>query len=308
MINDKVAILLATYQGEAFLAAQLDSLISQTHKNWKIWASDDGSTDNTQEILFRYKEKLPEGKFSILFGPKKGYAVNFISILCKEFVDADYFAYCDQDDIWDSQKLARAVEWLNIIPSDSPALYCSRSRLVTFDGFEFGFSPLFLKRPSFANALIQNIGGGNTMVMNNAARLLLKEAGENIFLVSHDWWTYLLVTGCGGIVFYDAKPNLQYRQHNKNLIGTNSSFFARIKRINMLFKGVFTTWNTSNIAALRSMNHRLTQANLKTLKYFENAREFSLIPRLLNLKLSGVYRQTFWGNIALFIAAVLKKL
>ena len=69
---------------------------------------------------------------------------------------------------------------------------------------EFGFSPLFSKPPSFANAIVQNIGGGNTMVFNNALRALLREAGKDVSVISHDWWSYIVAAGCGGKIFYDC--------------------------------------------------------------------------------------------------------
>ena len=170
----KVAILLCTYHGQHYLAEQLDSFAAQSHSNWEVWASDDGSKDDTHAILEAYQQKWPDGRLSIHFGPAEGFAANFLSLTCKASIDADYYAYSDQDDIWEPNKLARAVEWLNTLPENIPALYCSRTRLVDSNNNEIGVSPLFAKPPSFANALMQNIGGGNTMVFNNAARNLLR--------------------------------------------------------------------------------------------------------------------------------------
>ncbi len=304
----KVAILLCTYHGQHFLAEQLDSFVVQSHVNWEVWASDDGSQDDTQAILKAYQQKWPNGRLSIHLGPEEGFAANFLSLTCKVNIDAKYYAYSDQDDIWEPNKLARAVGWLKTIPENIPALYCSRTRLVDANDKEIGLSPLFPKPPSFANALMQNIGGGNTMVFNSAARNLLREAGENLPLITHDWWAYMLVTGCGGQVFYDAEPTIRYRQHDGNLVGMNTTWRARLKRIQMLWQGRFRVWNDSNIAALRALSHRLTQENLEILERFANAREMSLIPRLLYLKRSGIYRQTLLGNLGLITAAVLGKL
>lgn len=261
----KVAILLCTYHGQHYLADQLSSFAGQSHTNWEVWASDDGSEDDTHAILEAYQRQWPQGRLSMHFGPAEGFAANFLSLTCKADIHADYYAYSDQDDIWESNKLSRAVEWLKTIPESVPALYCSRTRLVDANNREIGLSPLFSKPPSFANALIQSLAGGNTMVFNNAARNLLREAGENVPVVTHDWWAYMVVTGCGGQVFYDAEPELRYRQHDGNLVGMNATWSARLKRIQMLWEGRFQRWNDCNIAALRTLSHRLTLENLEIL-------------------------------------------
>jgi len=304
----KVAILLCTYHGQHYLAEQLASFVAQSHTNWEVWASDDGSQDETHVILKVHQEKWPEGRLSIHFGPAEGFAANFLSLTCKASIDADYYAYSDQDDVWEVDKLARAVAWLESVSKDTPALYCSRTRLVDADNREIGLSPLFSKPPSFANALMQNIAGGNTMIFNNAARALLREAGEKIPIVIHDWWAYMVVTGCGGQVFYDSKPSLRYRQHDGNLVGMNADWSARFKRIRMHWQGGFRGWNELNITALRKLQHKLTPENRETLERFARARQMSLIPRLIHLKRCGIYRQTPLGSLGLIAAAVFGKL
>lgn len=307
-VPPKVAILLCTYHGQHYLAEQLDSFKAQSHSNWEVWASDDGSKDDTHAILEVYRQKWPASRLSIHFGPAEGFAANFLSLTCKASIEADYYAFSDQDDVWEVDKLERAVRWLETTPHNIPALYCSRTRLVDADNNEIGLSPLFSKTPSFANALMQNIGGGNTMVFNNAARALLREAGEDTPVITHDWWAYMVVTGCGGKVFYDSYPSLRYRQHDGNLVGMNATWDARFKRILMLWEGCFRNWNDSNIACLRKLQHKLTPENRETLERFANARQMSLIPRLIHLKRSGIYRQTLFGNLGLIAAAIFGKI
>lgn len=155
---------------------------------------------------------------------------------------------------------------------------------------------------------MQNIGGGNTMVFNNAARALLRNVGEKIDVVTHDWWLYLAVSGCGGKVYYDPYPSVRYRQHNSNLVGMNSSWLARFKRIRMLLKGRFREWNHGNINAIQRLRHCLTSENRTILDQFSEARNASLIARLIGLKQSGIFRQTRLGNLGLVAAAILKKI
>lgn len=304
----KVAILLCTFHGQHYLADQLDSFAAQTHSNWEVWASDDGSEDDTHGILELYQGKWDSGRLSIHYGPAEGFVAHFLSLTCKASISADYYAYSDQDDIWNADKLERAVKWLSTVPEHIPALYCSRTQLVDAENNNLGFSPLFTRPPSFANALTQNIAGANTMVFNNAARDLLCKAGEAVPVVIHDWWVYLVVTGCGGQVFYDAFPTLRYRQHDSNIIGMNSGWLARIERMRMLWMGEFRQWNDVNIKALRSLGHRLTLENREILEQFDAARNCRLVSRLMGVRRAGIYRQTLFGNVGLVAAAILKRM
>ena len=306
--SPKVAILLCTYQGQIYLQAQLDSFVEQTHSNWELWVSDDGSRDGTHAILDQATKAWGKQKIYIHNGPKEGFCANFLSLTCKADIQADYYAYSDQDDIWKPEKLARAVAFLSEAPKDTPALYCSRTRVVDADDKSICMSPLFEKTPSFANALMQNIGGGNTMVFNEAARQLLIEAGEKVRVVTHDWWAYLLVSGCGGQVFYDPKPTVRYRQHCSNLVGMNNSWPARFKRIQQLFQGRFREWNDLNISALKSVRGRLTPKNQQVLDQFITARQQSLLHRVIGFRRSGIYRQTLFGKLGLIIAVVFNKI
>jgi len=304
----KVAILQCTMHGQHFLAAQLDSIAAQIYPHWKACVSDDGSADDTLAILDQYREKWGDGRIQIRSGPAAGFAANFLSLTCRTDIRADYYAYADQDDIWEADKLSRAIAWLENIPAETPALYCSRTRLVDEHGREIGLSPLYAKPPSFANALVQCIGGGNTMVFNEAARDLLRHAGEDVSVVTHDWWAYMVVSGCGGQVFCDPYPSVRYRQHGSNLVGSNANGFARLLRIGLLLKGRFRGWNDLNTQALQRIRSRLTPENRGVLDEFCAARKRSLLPRLIGLKRTGIYRQTLLGNLALLAAALLNKL
>lgn len=303
-----VAILLCTMQGHEYLCQQLDSILQQTHAAWTTFASDDGSDDGTHAILEDYQRKFGQARLAISPGPSDGCAANFLSLACNASITADYYAYADQDDVWEKDKLACALAWLQTIPSQIPALYCARTRNVDANNQYLGLSTLFARPPGFSNALVQNIGGGNTMVFNNAARDLLCLAGPEIPVVAHDWWTYLLISGCGGIVFYDARPTVRYRQHNANLVGTNASWSARLRRAWLLLRGRFRNWNTINVAALQTIRSQLTPENQITLDQFSTARNSGFFARLEGLAESGIYRQTKLGNLGLVAAAILKKI
>ncbi len=303
-----MAVLLCTKDGERFLAEQLDSINAQTFSGWKVWASDDGSCDGTLAILDQYASRW-RGRLSVQSGPKLGFAANFLSLVCNEKVTAAYYAFCDQDDIWEPEKLARALAWLATVPSTVPGLYCSRTRLIDEADREIGLSPLFSRPPGFANALVQSIGGGNTMVFNQAARALLQKAGNRgVDIVTHDWWAYLLVAGCGGTVFYDSCSTVRYRQHGGNLVGANIGWSASLARIRLLTEGRFRAWNAKNLRALQEVNRMLTPENQEVLARWAKSRKQPLLPRVLGIKRAGVYRQTLAGNLGLLAAALFRRL
>ena len=302
----RVAILMCTKNGAKFLAQQLKSIADQSHTNWTLFVSDDGSSDETVGIVARFAREFSQRVVSRL-GPGKGVCANFLSLATDPSIDADYFAFSDQDDIWHKDKLERAINWLATVPDQIPGMYCGRTELVTADGQSYGLSPLFTRAPAFQNALVQSLGGGNTMVFNRAAKKMLEDAGR-IEVVLHDWWLYQLVSAAGGAIRYDPQPTIKYRQHPNSLIGSNLGWRARIVRIRMTFSGRFRDWNRTNIAALeRVPPHLIAPQNRSILKLFAQARTATLFKRLVYFKRSGVYRQTLLGNIGLFVAAIIKR-
>jgi len=303
-VNQQVAILLCTYQGEKYLAEQLNSFTAQTYPNWTLWISDDGSTDSTLSQLSAFAQQHNPGQVTVRPGPRRGFVKNFMSLICEPTLLADYYALSDQDDIWHADKLERAVNWLRQIPEGQPALYCTRTELINDAGQRIGFSPLFSRPPAFANALMQNVAGGNTMVMNHSARELLREAGADVDVIAHDWWVYIVISACGGQIHYDGQPSLRYRQHGDNLIGANAGLGARLVRIRMLFQGHLKLWTDQHIHAITPLLPKLTPANRRIFDRFISARQRSLLPRVVGIKRSGVYRQTVLGNLGLLAAAV----
>ncbi|WP_256735574.1 glycosyltransferase family 2 protein [Pseudomonas sp. dw_612] len=303
-----VAVLLCTFNGGSFLKEQLSSIAAQSHEHWVVYASDDGSTDDTLEILQHYREVWGSDRLLISEGPRQGFSNNFLSVLGQACGHHEYYAFCDQDDRWHPAKLQKALNWLKRQPPETPSLYCGRTQVVDITGKIIGLSPLFKKRPSFENALMQNLAGGNTMLINRAACVLLNETPAGTPLVCHDWWTYLLVSGCGGNVYYDPEPTLDYRQHTQNVIGANTSIKSRATRLKSMFEGSFSEWNAKNIAALSTFSPRLNPHSAASLMRFEQARNAPLTTRIKLMVVSRFYRQTLLGNLGLALAVLIKRI
>lgn len=306
--NAKVAILVCTYNGEKYISEQLDSIISQSYNNWEIFVSDDGSNDNTINILKQYQEKVGADKFHLTHGPQQGFAWNFLSLLKLSGNNFDYYAFSDQDDIWLSNKLITAINAMSGISNDIPSLYCGRTKLINEVGEDIGYSPLFKKKPSFCNALVQSIAGGNTMVINQSSRRLIIKTPMDAEVVAHDWWVYILVSACGGSVYYDAEPMILYRQHDHNIIGANTSLTARLLRVMKLLDGQFQQWISSNLNLLDVYSNQLQENNKLILLEFIELRNTNIFNKFRIMHRTKLYRQTFIGNIALVLAMILNKI
>jgi len=302
-----VAILMCTFNGAKFIAKQLDSFEAQTHHNWRLVVSDDGSNDDTIAILKSYQSRWPSGRLTIRQGPGMGYATNFLSLISGTPFNADFYALSDQDDVWLPQKLSAAVAYLAAQDTSMPLVYGGRTIYVDESLNEIGRSERFAFKCSFRNALMQSIMGGNTMVINHSTRLMIRRSGIT-HAVSHDWWIYILVEGLGGRAYFDPKPYILYRQHPGALVGANTGLRAMIIRFRMLLEGRFRRWNEQNAKALLSIRHMLDHHNVEIVEEYLRMRDASTLTRLRMINVCGFYRQGWQGSLSLLLAVVLKKI
>lgn len=232
MNNKKVAILMSTYNGEKYIKEQLDSLLNQSYKNIEIYIRDDGSKDKTINIVKEYENKYNNVIFNQ--GENVGYINSFFNLL-KLCNDADYYAYCDQDDIWMEEKIERAVQKLDENSCDKPILYFSN--LDFYDGeMNYLASAPKEKKYNFRNSLVECITQGMTMVINKKARDTIIDNIPSVCL-GHDWWTYMICSGFGKII-YDSKSLVKYRRHNKSVtLEGESQFKLLIWRIKKFLLG-----------------------------------------------------------------------
>lgn len=302
MSGAPVTVLMAVYNGAPTLPAQLDSLMAQTHTNWRLIVSDDGSSDDSRAVLESFAKIAP---VQIVDGPGQGFVHNFLSLLAQSD-QGGTVALSDQDDVWFPDKLARALAHLDALPAQHPALYCSRRVNWRPETNRRRVSRSYPQPPGFANALVENIAAGNTIVMNAAAvdlaRATLSAAQQVPF---HDWWLYLLITGAGGTVIHDPSPGLLYRQHAGNVLGQGEGFVARQRVRRGVVGGGYAARIDQNLGALQQVVHVFTLENRSRLEMFAAARQAGLWRRLVLMWRSGVRRQGrlarlgFWGAVCL---------
>ena len=264
---ESVMILLSTFNGERYIEEQLDSLLAQENVNLQILVRDDGSKDNTRRILCKYAALHPNIK--LLLEDNCGAEESF-NRLCRYAIEEyshEYFAFCDQDDVWDKDKLSIAMDRLKDIPSQVPQLYFSNLLLVderlTPLGMMYQTGQVNLSKYM---TLMQIFTYGCTCVFNKKALELYCLCGKN--LVYHDNWIFVLCQLFGEVV-YDDDSHLKYRQHNSNLSEHKINGYAKFKkRISQLRDGKFG--HKFEIIAnqlLHSYEAYLSDQDLKNLLY-----------------------------------------
>ena len=310
-----IHVLLATYDGARFLPQQWASLQAQEGVALEVHIADDGSADGTVDLLRGLAAHAGGAVRAVHWfeaPPRRSATRSFLQLTADAFrrcPEAQWFAYCDQDDVWLSGKLAAAHAVLAAYEgADRPALYGGRTLAVDEDDREGGLSPLFVRPPSFRNAITQNIMGGNTMLMNRAAAALVAESAH-LEVVTHDWLTYQLVSGAGGFIHYDPRPFVRYRQHGGNVIGSNLGWRARWGRLLRMLRGEYSVWNALNGAALVQRAAALTDDSRAVLAAFGRARgERMPWSRLAWLRRSGAFRQKRAEHAMLWLACLLRRL
>lgn len=186
----------------------------------RLSVRDDGSSDGTVRLLEQLISARSCDRLSV--GPNLGAARSFMTLLRAVSADADYAAFCDQDDVWLPGKLPAAVAALQEV--DGPGLYCCAVRLVNETLSELKLHKRCVREASFANALVENIATGCTIVLNRSAIDLLASRTPQNF-VMHDAWCYLVVAGCGRVV-YDPRPYVLYRLHGSNAVGVGVTLWS----------------------------------------------------------------------------------
>lgn len=212
-----IIVLLSTYNGERYLVEQIESLLAQQDVTCRILVRDDGSKDKTTEILDVYQK---EGKLTWYTMGNKGVAGSFWDLVLNA-PESDYYAFCDQDDIWLPNKLERSIA--AIADMNVPALFSSNLKLVDATAENFIGMMESDHVHTFGETFIRNIRPGCTMVFNH---LLIEELRRftPTFYSLHDSWIRRVCFAIGGCVIDDSEPLMLYRQHGHNVVGGRLSF------------------------------------------------------------------------------------
>jgi glycosyltransferase involved in cell wall biosynthesis len=285
-MSARCAILLSTYNGEAYLDALLDSLTAQTHRDWVLYWRDDGSTDGTVAKLTGWRG----GQVVHVTAPPGNLGVtrSFMALL-RAAAGHPFIAFADQDDVWLPEKLAWGIGGLEGL--SGPALYCARQILVDQGLQRIGLSAPLDGPAAFPASLTQNIATGNT-VMLNAAAIALVAASEPPTKTWHDWWCYLMVTAAGGTVLRDDRGVILYRQHAENVVGAPLSAPRRAWAALRRGPGAFMAVFRANVAALTEQAGLLTPAARRDLAVVNAGLKGGLAARWRALRLPGFVRNS----------------
>lgn len=306
MHTPSVHILLATYNGGKYLAEQLDSIARQTHTAWTLTVSDDGSTDETLGIVARFSEQVSQS-ITILQGPRLGSSTRNFFHLIQSATDSnplDLFAFCDQDDIWLDDKVARAVRW-HAEQAHHVRLYCGRTQFVNERLHPIGLSAKIQSSPSFGNALLQNIASGNTMIISHAVLIGLQKI-DPAYSVWHDWTTYLVTTALGGSIWFDDEPCLLYRQHSQNVVGSNTGPISAILQMPALLKGRYRHRAEINQHCILNLLEEMPGETIEIFEQFQRLLQAkSGIASLKIFLLSSLRRQKSSANLVIAMALLI---
>lgn len=291
----KVQVLLSAYNGEHYISEQIQSILNQTHAAVSILIRDDGSTDKTMELLDQWVTTHPD-KINLIKGTNVGVVSSFFELLRAADAEADYYCFCDQDDVWLDHKVENAITRLNSsVHTEVPAMVFTPTYLTDDELNPKGIWPKPpAQKPSFFNALYENIAIGATITMNQSARKLFmySKSVNSEKVLMHDWWFYLLVSAFGTVI-YDNTPSMLYRQHSKNVVGGSNSIVGKFK----------SKWASFRRHTGRDLLHkqasefdriygsRLTGVQKEQLMLFLAPRT-SFIDRLQYARKSKLYRQS----------------
>lgn len=262
-MEKKVAVVMSTYNGAKYIKEQIDSILNQTYKNIELVIRDDGSSDNTVKIIESYQKKYANIK--LITGKNLGFIKSFFELL--RLVEADYYSYADQDDVWMPNKIELAVEELNKLDDSKPNLsfgnsdYYDENMNLINEGEKH-------RKYSFIMALFACVTQGMTMTINKTTRdLIVKNPPKTCFF--HDWWTYLICVGMGNIAYSDV-TTVKYRRMKTNATvegqGYCRLFIWRIK--NLLMNDGIKDIKRQMINYKKTYYNELSDENKKVLDLF----------------------------------------
>lgn len=306
----KVDILLSTFNGSSYLRDQLDSIIAQTFSCYRVLIRDDGSSDGTCELLRNYSAIHTEIEI-VEYGTNLGVTKSFAKLL--SYSDAEIIIFCDQDDVWKPEKLAK---FISVFQEEekrsgvaSPCLIVSEMECIDGSGDKINrlFSDIHsinLAHSEFSRLLLQNVVTGAACGFNKSLLTIAQEGCEEAYL--HDWWFALAAAAFGKIIVID-QPLVDYRIHENNVVGASSVNLERVQRIGSLVRlrtkidEVFRRSLTQAEKFERIHKLRLSENQAKLINEYIRVNEKSFIQRRRWMFKNKIRFSSFWRNLAAFI-------
>ncbi len=293
----RVLVLMAVYNGSDFLEDQFTSIQGQEDVNVEVWVNDDGSDDKSEEVIQKWSSLGLVTKITTT--NRVGHVLSFKKLIesVAENAPFDYFAFSDQDDIWDIDKLITSMK---SSPQITPWLACANRRLLDTDKIKrIQDADMKQIKLSFENALIQNVVYLHSILLNRAG-FQLAQKNLDAPIVYLDAWLYLIFTNFGQI-FYNPRPLLTYRIHPNNTIGLGSKVPHRKYRN-------FKSYIQQSYFFCSIYSSKLPPKALDTSKQFQKMLSLNSSFRLIALFNSRLYRQgkvqTFFSKLALLFIRV----
>lgn len=319
---DKIVILMATYQGEAYLEEQLKSIVAQDFPNWRLIVRDDGSTDGTLLLLAAYANRYPERIRVCCNETNLGGTKNFLTLLkdaareygtgggqtAKHGADGVYFMFSDQDDYWHEDKLRLTLARMKQLEArygkDKPALVFTDARVTDAKRSEiapsfFDLQRFNMRKRTLPHLLMENMVIGCTAMMNAALAGMVKAVPERARY--HDWWMALLAAAAGHTSFL-PQATLDYRQHGNNVVGSQSFGGYVKRRVSTLFSQRDTL--RANYAQaeefLELYENKLPEHAKEQIAGFLALQEQNAVKRRVNAFQGGYLKSGIIRNIGLF--------
>ena len=278
MENKKIDILMATYNGEKYLSEQIDSILSQTYSNFNLYIADDASSDNTVNILMEYEKK--DARIKVFFNKKNIGSTNTFKFLLTK-VKSEYYMLCDQDDIWNNNKIelsyAKIVEKnadliftdLEVVDENSNIMFSSFNRL---KGYIKKIKRTENSDKNLLMVYLYNVVTGCTIISKKIyiKKILEFEGNKDII---HDHFIALIVAAKGKICYMDT-PTIKYRQHINNQIGVKkyTDKFKSFDDVRYHLINVKISIFSSYIKNEKIFDERYKKMNVKDFEYFINVK------------------------------------
>lgn len=272
-----ISILLATYNSGRYLNAQIDSILGQSSLKWKLYIRDDGSSDETLNIINGYINKYPE-KIVLVKDDKgslKSYH-NFVELL--RVVDSDYYMFCDHDDVWLPEKIESSINEMRYVETrhpNKPVIIHSDMNVVdqnlnVISGSFWKYSRLLPNRCSFMDLACCNCVNGCTMLINRKAK---EVSLPNVdYCLMHDALVAQSVAANHGIIVAIKQPLVLYRQHIDNVIGAadvkKGFFWHRILHFMSAMSDNIGIWKRArHIQRMSLIRFLIHKAKISKLRY-----------------------------------------